>query len=73
MAQEAVHEIYFASEKQLRIYKARRIITQTLLYAFLTLVGLFILFPFWYMIITSLRALQLLKEKNYLENWFLFK
>jgi multiple sugar transport system permease protein len=56
MAHEAVHEIYFASEKQLRIYKARRIITQTLLYAFLTLVGLFILFPFWYMIITSFKS-----------------
>lgn len=56
MAQEAVHEIYFASEKQLKIYKARRIITQTLLYAFLTLVGLFILFPFWYMIITSFKS-----------------
>ena len=52
----AEHEVYFASEKQLRIYKARKIITQVLLYGFLTLVGLFILFPFWYMIITSLKS-----------------
>ena len=52
----AEHEVYFASEKQLRIYKARKIITQVLLYSFLTLVGLFILFPFWYMIITSLKS-----------------
>ena len=52
----AEHEVYFAIEKQLRIYKARKIITQVLLYSFLTLVGLFILFPFWYMIITSLKS-----------------
>ena len=52
----AEHEVYFASERQLRIYKARKIITQVLLYGFLTLVGLFILFPFWYMIITSLKS-----------------
>ena len=52
----AEHEVYFASEKQLRIYQARKIITQVLLYAFLTLVGLFILFPFWYMIITSFKS-----------------
>ena len=52
----AEHEVYFASEKQLRIYKARKIITQVLLYAFLTLVGLFILLPFWYMLITSFKS-----------------
>ena len=52
----AEHEVYFASEKQLRIYKARKIITQVLLYSFLTLVGLFILLPFWYMIITSFKS-----------------
>ena len=52
----AEHEVYFASEKQLRIYQARKVITQVLLYGFLTIVGLFILFPFWYMIITSLKS-----------------
>ena len=52
----AEHEVYFASEKQLKIYKARKIITQILLYGFLTLVGLFILMPFWYMIITSFKG-----------------
>ena len=30
----AEHEVYFASEKQLRIYKTRKIITQVLLYSF---------------------------------------
>ena len=52
----AEHEVYFASEKQLKIYKARKIITQVLLYGFLTLVGLFILLPFWYMLITSFKS-----------------
>ena len=52
----AEHEQYFATDKQLRIYKARRVITQILLYGFLSLVGLFILLPFWYMLITSLKS-----------------
>ena len=60
----AEHEIYFASERQLRIYKARKIITQVLLYAFLTLVGLFILFPFWYMIITSFKSTQAFNDEE---------
>lgn len=52
----AEHEMYFASEAQLRQYKARKIITQVLLYGFLTLIGLFIIIPFYYMIITSLKS-----------------
>ena len=60
----AEHEIYFASEKQLRIYKARKIITQVLLYSFLTLVGLFILFPFWYMIITSFKSTKAFENEE---------
>ena len=52
----AEHVEYFATERQLRIYKARKILTQVLLYAFLTLVGLFILIPFWYMLITSFKS-----------------
>ena len=60
----AEHEVYFASEKQLRIYKARKIITQVLLYGFLTLVGLFILFPFWYMIITSLKSTKAFENEE---------
>lgn len=52
----AEHELYFATDAQLRAYKIRRIITQVLLYGFLTLVGLFIILPFWYMIITSFKS-----------------
>ena len=60
----AEHEVYFASEKQLRIYKARKIVTQVLLYAFLTLVGLFILLPFWYMIITSFKSTSAFQDEE---------
>lgn len=52
----AEHEVYFASEAQMRRYKATKIITQVLLYGFLTLMGLFIVIPFYYMIITSFKS-----------------
>ncbi len=50
------HEVYFATPAQMRMYKARKIIEQVLLYAFLTIVGLFIVLPFFYMIITSFKS-----------------
>ena len=52
----AEHEVYFASVAQMRRYKAQRIITQILLYGFLTIMGLFIVIPFYYMIITSFKS-----------------
>jgi len=52
----AEHEIYFASASQMRQYKIRKIITQVLLYGFLTIVGLFIVLPFFYMVITSFKS-----------------
>ena len=52
----AEQEVYFASEAQMRRYKATKIITQVLLYGFLTLMGLFIVIPFYYMIITSFKS-----------------
>ena len=52
----AEHEVYFASEAQMRRYKAQKIITQVLLYGFLTLMGIFIVIPFYYMIITSFKS-----------------
>lgn len=52
----AEHEIYFATSGQMRQYKAKKIVTQVLLYAFLTIIGLFIVLPFYYMIITSLKG-----------------
>ena len=52
----AEHEVYFASVAQMRRYKAQKIITQVLLYGFLTIMGLFIVLPFYYMIITSFKS-----------------
>lgn len=60
----AAHEEYFATESQLRAYKARKIITQVLLYGFLTLVGLFIVLPFYYMIITSLKSTEAFENEE---------
>ncbi len=51
----AAHETYFATTKQLRIYKAKQILHNVLVYGFLTLVGIFIVIPFLYMIIASFR------------------
>ena len=52
----AEHEVYFASEAQMKRYKAQKIITQVLLYGFLAIMGLFIIIPFYYMVITSFKS-----------------
>ena len=68
----AEHEVYFASEAQMRRYKAQKIITQVLLYGFLTIMGLFIVVPFLYMIITSFKstdAYNLESQKGQLVLW----
>lgn len=52
----AEHEVYFTSPKQIALYKVQKIFTQVLLYLFLTIFGLFIIFPFFYMIVTSLKS-----------------
>lgn len=49
------HELYFATPQQMRRYKASHAITQTLVYIFLSIIGLFILIPFVFMVITSVR------------------
>lgn len=52
----AEHEVYFTSRKQMMLYKGQKVFTQVLLYLFLTVFGLFIIFPFFYMIVTSLKS-----------------
>lgn len=54
----AEHEVYFASARQARMYKTKKILANILVYGFLTVVGLFILLPFYYMIITSFKSTQ---------------
>lgn len=51
----ANHERYFASEAERKRWLAGYIISRILIYAFLTAFALFILLPFWFMIITSLK------------------
>ncbi|MCH3977168.1 MAG: carbohydrate ABC transporter permease [Bacilli bacterium] len=52
----AQHEMYFASEKERKIWRTKFIISRVLLFTFLTLFALFILLPFWFMIVTSLKS-----------------
>jgi len=48
-------DMYFATPAQLRQYKARTIARTTILYVFLSLLGIFMLVPFVFMIITAFR------------------
>lgn len=48
-------EQYFATPEQMRRYKAAGIIRNALTYVFLSLIGLFIVIPFIFMIVTSFR------------------
>lgn len=53
----ASNELYFQDEKEMKKYKVTKFITTTLLYIFLTAMAVFILFPFYWMIITSLKSM----------------
>lgn len=48
-------DLYFANKKELTKYKVTRILNNVLLYSFLTIVALFILIPFYWMLITALK------------------
>lgn len=50
---DPAHEMYFADDRSRRAYKARQIILKTLVYIFLTIFGLFMLFPFVIMVVGS--------------------
>ncbi len=49
-------ELYFADANAMRRYKVARFFSNFLMYGFLTLLALFILIPFYWMIITSLKS-----------------
>lgn len=55
MAQQT-HDMYFADEKAHRRWKIGFYSSRIFIYLFLTLFGLFIILPFWFMIVTSLKA-----------------
>ena len=48
-------ELYLSPE-EVKKYKRKLVISQSLMYAFLTLVAIFIIFPFLYMITTSFKS-----------------
>ena len=52
----ADRELYFADEKALRRWKIKTILGKTGIYAFLTIVAIFIIIPFYWMIVTSLKT-----------------
>ena len=51
-----VTELYYNDPKEIRKFKIKSIVFQVLLYLFLVSVAIFILIPFYWMIITSLKT-----------------
>jgi multiple sugar transport system permease protein len=54
-------ELYFASPEELKRYKRQQLFKQISLYAFLTLIALFILIPFYWMIVTAFKPNNILE------------
>lgn len=61
----AQHEMYFADAAAQRRWRAKFIVSRTFLFLFLTLFALFILLPFWFMVITSLKSSDLYTAEKY--------
>lgn len=57
-------DLYFADEKAMMRYKVGRILSNVLLYGFLTLLALFILIPFYWMVVTSLKSNAVLEAEQ---------
>ena len=53
----ANHDIYFDSQSSMRVYKVKKFFQQISLYSFITIFAFFMLVPFWFMIVTSLKDL----------------
>ncbi len=68
----AEHETYFATAKQMRRYKANHILHNILVYGFLTIVGIFIVIPFIYMIIASFRNPEAFDREDAFHQFVLF-
>lgn len=60
------NEVYFTSDKQRRIYLTKKIISYVLVYGFLAILGLFMIIPFYFMIINSF------KDANIYQNELLY-
>ena len=57
-------DMYFADEKARKRYQITNIITKILLYTFLTIMAIFMLIPFYWMINTSLKSRAIMLEEN---------
>jgi multiple sugar transport system permease protein len=51
-------EVYFDSKKSQRIFYVKRVFQQMFLYTFVSIFALFMIVPFWFMIVTSLKDLS---------------
>ena len=66
----AERDVYFASESEAKKYKIKKILSHVVTYGFLTILGIFIVLPFYYMIVTSFKssaAFELEKQTGKLE------
>jgi multiple sugar transport system permease protein len=54
----ATNEVYFDSKKTQRIYYVKKTFQQVFLYLFVSTFALFMIVPFWFMIVTSLKDLS---------------
>ena len=58
-------DVYFIDEAAKKRFKRQRIAFNILTYTFLTICALFMLIPFYYMIITSLKSPEALNNEMY--------
>ncbi len=65
-------DVYFIDEAAKKRFKRQRIVFNILTYTFLTICALFMLLPFYYMIITSLKTPQALTNEMYTKTLNLF-
>ena len=57
------HETYFKNSSEEKLYKVKTILSNILIYGFLTILGLFIVIPFYYMIINSFKDSSIYQEE----------
>ncbi|HBS10761.1 MAG TPA: carbohydrate ABC transporter permease [Firmicutes bacterium] len=72
MANSSRNEVYFTSERDRKIYVTKKVLHYILVYAFLTILGLFMIIPFYYMIINSFKDAKIYENELLNSNLNLF-
>lgn len=72
MANSSRNEVYFTSERDRKIYVIKKVLHYILVYAFLTILGLFMIIPFYYMIINSFKDAKIYENELLNSNLNLF-